>query len=521
MWKKQEKEAYEFILGRNDMTVYNINLGIGWASSGVEYAQAYRASCFRQLGVDSKFIFTDFIGQDNIIDLTRNIGLRDEEVIWLYLAFTDQKLAPTTFTLTDLIAQYDGEINRQERQGKRVRLFDDAKNQFVTAYLKNEQEDIVHRVEYVSRGCVIRKDFYSYTKMFTEFYYPKGNRAHLYQRSYYNENGSLAYDELITDRGSFYRFPDRLLNSKEELMAYFMEGLNLSQKDTVILDRATGVGQAVFRHVKPARLGVIVHAEHYVKSLDPNDHLLWNNYYEYQLTNAKYVDFFVLATEKQKELLTQQLQDLGRPVPKLVTIPVGSLETLSYPESARLPYHVLTASRLASEKHIDWLVKAVIQAKQDLPELVFDIYGQGGEEALLKQIITSHQADHYIHLKGHQHLASVYQNYQLYLTASTSEGFGLTLLEAVGSGLPMIGLDVPYGNQTFIKHGANGYLIPKVEDEKEEDLVTAFAQAIINFFKKQEHQTSFQQESYRIANDFLSDKVVDKWKNLFKELAND
>ncbi|HGH0857481.1 TPA: hypothetical protein ACJHIK_002490, partial [Staphylococcus pseudintermedius] len=29
------------------MTVYNINLGIGWASSGVEYAQSYRASIFR------------------------------------------------------------------------------------------------------------------------------------------------------------------------------------------------------------------------------------------------------------------------------------------------------------------------------------------------------------------------------------------------------------------------------------------------------------------------------------------
>ncbi|MEJ7279088.1 hypothetical protein, partial [Staphylococcus epidermidis] len=25
------------------MTVYNINFGIGWASSGIEYAQAYRA----------------------------------------------------------------------------------------------------------------------------------------------------------------------------------------------------------------------------------------------------------------------------------------------------------------------------------------------------------------------------------------------------------------------------------------------------------------------------------------------
>ena len=41
------------------MTIYNINLGIGWASSGVEYAQAYRAGVFRKLNLSSKFIFTD------------------------------------------------------------------------------------------------------------------------------------------------------------------------------------------------------------------------------------------------------------------------------------------------------------------------------------------------------------------------------------------------------------------------------------------------------------------------------
>ena len=31
------------------MTVYNINLGIGWASSGVEYAQAYRAQLLKMM----------------------------------------------------------------------------------------------------------------------------------------------------------------------------------------------------------------------------------------------------------------------------------------------------------------------------------------------------------------------------------------------------------------------------------------------------------------------------------------
>ncbi|MDU3265705.1 MAG: hypothetical protein E7E55_04995, partial [Staphylococcus sp.] len=38
------------------MTIYNINFGIGWASSGVEYAQAYRAKLLRQINQSAKFI---------------------------------------------------------------------------------------------------------------------------------------------------------------------------------------------------------------------------------------------------------------------------------------------------------------------------------------------------------------------------------------------------------------------------------------------------------------------------------
>ena len=40
----------------------------------------------------------------------------------------------------------------------------------------------------------------------------------------------------------------------------------------------------------------------------------------------------------------------------------------------------------------------------------------------------------YIHLKGHANLEKIYKNYEVYLSASTSEGFGLTLMEAIGSG---------------------------------------------------------------------------------------
>ena len=48
-------------------------------------------------------------------------------------------------------------------------------------------------------------------------------------------------------------------------------------------------------------------------------------------------------------------------------------------------------------------------------------------------------------------LQDVYRHYQSFVAASQSEGFGLTLMEAVGSGLGMIGFDVNYGSPTFIK----------------------------------------------------------------------
>lgn len=51
--------------------VYNFNLGIGWASSGVEYAQAYRAGLFREMHEDARFIFTDMFPQENIEHMTR------------------------------------------------------------------------------------------------------------------------------------------------------------------------------------------------------------------------------------------------------------------------------------------------------------------------------------------------------------------------------------------------------------------------------------------------------------------
>lgn len=503
------------------MTVYSINLGIGWASSGVEYAQAYRAKVFARLGIAAKFIFTDFIAYENISDLTRNIGMADEQVIWLYSAFTDQPIGPTTFGLTDLEALYSGELTRTETGDRWVKFFYEKDDVFLTAYLAAGTTDRVHRVEYVSRGCLIRKDFFQDRRLFTEYYTPKDNRAHLYLRRFFNRDGSVAYEEVIDgDQSSFFRFKDKFLSSKEELVVHFIQSLKLTAQDLVILDRSTGTGQAVFSQVKPAKLAVVVHAEHFSENATTDQTILWNNYYDYQFTNADKVDAFITSTDKQSQLLAQQFAQYTQHQPRIVTIPVGSIDQIKQPVGQRRAYSILTASRLAAEKHVDWLAKAVVLAKETLPELTFDIYGSGGEEAKIRKVIEDHQAQDYIKLCGHKDLTDVYQDYQLYLSGSKSEGFGLTLLEAIGAGLPLVGFDVRYGNQTFIRDGENGYLIPPFESDDEEAIVAALAEKIVAVFDR-EDLSSLHQVSYDLAQDFLTSQVEKKWQYLVEEMTRD
>lgn len=109
----------------------------------------------------------------------------------------------------------------------------------------------------------------------------------------------------------------------------------------------------------------------------------------------------------------------------------------------------------------------------------------------------------------------VYQQYELYLTASTSEGFGLTLMEAVGSGLPIIGFDVNYGNPTFIKDCQNGYLIPRQDNLEESAIVQSFADRIIEFFDENDIE-NMHEKSYEIAEQYMTAVIEKKWDELLK-----
>lgn len=502
------------------MTIYSFNLGIGWASSGVEYAQLYRAQIFRNLKQKAKFVFLDLITGDNIEHLTHNIGFTDDEIIWIYQYFSDIKIEPTSYSLKQLENSFSLPFDRIEQNTGYVRYIFDKANVMVTAYFAKKNKNVVERAEYVSRGKLIRKDYYTHTKLFSEYYTPRDNRAYVYERRFFNQDGSISLEEIVDGESSMFRLKNQVIQGKNGLIAYFLKSLNLTKTDIIILDRATNIGSTIFKYSAPAKLGVVVHAEHFNDNQTDEQNVLWNNFYEYQFDQVKNVDFLITATQSQEEVLRRHFDQYTAYTPNIVTIPVGNLDKLHIPLKARKTHSLITASRLANEKHVDWLVSAVIKAKEVVPDITFDIYGKGGEEQKIRKIINDNHAQDYIKLMGHSELTQVYQKYDAYISASTSEGFGLTLMEAVGSGLPIIGFDVRYGNQTFIQNKKNGYLITYDKSDDISIIISKLTHDIIVLYTEH-HLADFEQQSYNIAKDYLVDEVQQKWQNLIERVLND
>lgn len=497
------------------MTIYNINLGINWTNSGIEYAQSYRAQSLKALQQPTKFIFLDFIRNNNIASLTRNLGFEDQDIIWLYQYFTDVNIAPSTTTVDDIISQLHITIDKDTTHSNmKALVFDQGKN-FLHLYLN--EFGYVDYVETYFNQKLIKRDYYSYVRTLTEYFMPGDGKMFCHMRKYYNEDGTTAYTEYIHEDRHMFVMPQHIFYSKQAFIAHFLQSLHFNHEDIILLDRSEEIEQVVFENKGTAKLGIVIHAEHFKENLTTKSHLWWNEFYEYVLSQWRNVDFYVTATKQQQALLKQHFEDYYQANPVIYCVPVGHLTEIKQ-SFHRKKHSMMTASRLAHEKHIDWLIKAVIKAHQYIDDLTFDIYGEGKLKTQFSSIIEQHQAQDYIKLLGHVQLDEVYKEYELFLSASMKEGFGLSLMEAVGSGLGIIGFDVNYGNPTFINHEKNGYLL-QVEGLNEEAIVAQLTTAIVQFFSKP--MANVHEESYTIAQQYTHSAVIEQWNQLIKEVHND
>ena len=97
----------------------------------------------------------------------------------------------------------------------------------------------------------------------------------------------------------------------------------------------------------------------------------------------------------------------------------------------------------------------------------------------------------------------------LYLHTATYEPFGLVILEAMASGLPVISLDGK-GNRDIIINGKNGVII-------NEENIDLFTQNIISIFEDKNFKKKLINEGYKTATKYDIKHYVDKLFSIYKE----
>ena len=154
---------------------------------GVETGQAYRAKLFRKLSLEAKFVFATTFPDRNIQSETSYLGLLDSEVIWMYGFFTNCKISPVIYTLEQLENTFEEKNYTFSRDGDTITYHFSDSGVYYKVFLTEETSDFVHRVMMISNGCLVRKDYYTYCRIYSEYYIPLNGQAQLYLRRFFNE----------------------------------------------------------------------------------------------------------------------------------------------------------------------------------------------------------------------------------------------------------------------------------------------------------------------------------------------
>lgn len=172
---------------------------------------------------------------------------------------------------------------------------------------------------------------------------------------------------------------------------------------------------------------------------------------------------------------------------------------------------VVAVGRYSWQKGFDMLIDAwkIVSARH--PDWHLDIYGSGdnisyqklADELCLSSSVTCH--------KSVDHVYEKYSESSIYVLSSRYEGFGLVLVEAMGTGLPVVSFACPCGPRDIIEDGVSGYLVEAGDVRK-------MAEKICYLIENRDVRESMGQAAIARAGMFSRDQVMHRWIELFESL---
>lgn len=169
----------------------------------------------------------------------------------------------------------------------------------------------------------------------------------------------------------------------------------------------------------------------------------------------------------------------------------------------------LFVGRLCPEKDIDRLLRLWTAISRINPDWSLDLYGQGQLSTHIHQQITTTPALHNVTLHHHTtHIAAEYARGGILLLSSKTEGFPLSILEAMQCALPVVSVDCPSGPSSLIENGVTGYCTPYHDDQ-------AFVHAVTTLIRDTKLRSTMGQHARQRASQYSRSHIIQQWLDLF------
>ncbi|MEK6852940.1 MAG: glycosyltransferase [Nanoarchaeota archaeon] len=185
---------------------------------------------------------------------------------------------------------------------------------------------------------------------------------------------------------------------------------------------------------------------------------------------------------------------------------------VSFDLHARFKWHfiLLTVSRLSPEKNLGLTLKVLAGVCNSFPDTGLVVVGSGPEEGRLKALARKLSIEKKVAFVGWQDsLTSYYKTANIFIQTSFFEGYGLALVEAGLSGLPVV--TTPVGIAQELENEKDAYIIPLDRPEK-------FSEAVIdlieNNYKRENMSMNFKQtlESKLLTKEVYLARLKTNWE---------
>ena len=172
---------------------------------------------------------------------------------------------------------------------------------------------------------------------------------------------------------------------------------------------------------------------------------------------------------------------------------------------------VVAAGRLVPVKRFDLIIEAFARVAAEFPDWQLRIYGKGEEQERLRAQIETLGLWNNVFLMGAATpMEAEWVKGSIGAAASNFEPFGMTLVEAMRCGLPVVSTDCPYGPGEIIEDGEDGRLVPVGDG-------AAFGAALLDLVRDDELRRRMGRAAVANAERFAPGPVVARAERLLQE----